>query len=75
MQYHGTKQVGIPELTVAVATATDPLDIVNAFMRSPTEVEMLPLDGYWTNRVCALAELIVAARPKPKRRRRKSRSR
>jgi hypothetical protein len=67
--YHGTNQVGFVELTVAIATATDPLEIVNAFFRYPPGVDGFPFNPYWEKRVCAMAELIAAGNRKPKSRR------
>ena len=45
--------------------SNDPLDIVNAFNETNSLKEQ-PLSGYWLNRLCAFAEIIVEKRKKRK---------
>jgi len=51
------KQPELAKLRIALASK-DALDIVNAFMVRPPEVEEI-MPEYWEHRLCALAEMIV----------------
>jgi len=61
------EQVGLENLLKQCREATDPLEIVNAFMKNPVGIG-LPGD-YWQKRICILAEELAQRNSNKKNRR------
>jgi hypothetical protein len=54
MKPHTPDQVAVEPLLEACRKATDPLQIVNAFVKCPLGIG--PPNEYWTKRLCIVAE-------------------